>query len=117
MHFYRALPLIIALHGALFASSAAAAGLNVLGFDDMSCSAWNKSKEDLELRKSYLAWVRGVLTGHNYALQSQQVSTLSSGTVEMNVNRYCSKNPNGLFSDAALRMSDEFSGRNQAIRK
>ena len=69
------------------------------------------------MRKTYLTWVRGVLTGHNYALPSQQVAALSSGTVEMNVNRYCSKNPNGLFSDAALRMSDEFSGRNQAIRK
>jgi hypothetical protein len=114
MRYYRVLPLIVA---ALLAGPTAGAELKVLGFDDMTCNAWNKSKDDPELRKSYVAWVRGVLTGHNYALQSQQVSTLSSGTVEMNVNRYCSKNPNGLFSDAALRMSDEFSGRNQAIRK
>ena len=113
MRFYRVLPLIFVLHGSLVT----AAELKVLGFDDMSCTAWIKSKDDVELRKNYLAWVRGVLTGHNYALPSQQVSTLSSGTVEMNVNRYCSKNPNGLFSDAALRLSDEFSGRNQAIRK
>ena len=114
MRYYRVLPLIV---GALLTGPLMAAELNVLGFDDMSCSAWNKSKDDPDLRKTYLTWVRGVLTGHNYALPSQQVATLSSGTVEMNINRYCSKNPNGLFSDAALRMSDEFSGRNQAIRK
>lgn len=113
MRIYSVLPLIFLLNG----SPAMAGELNVLGFDDMSCSAWSKSKDDPDLRKSYVAWVRGVLTGHNYAQQSQQVATLSSGTIELNVNRYCSKNPNGLFSDAALRMSDEFSGRNQPIRK
>ena len=103
MRIYSVLPLIFLLNG----SPAMAGELNVLGFDDMSCSAWSKSKDDPDLRKNYVAWVRGVLTGDNYA----------SGTVELNVNRYCSKNPNGLFSDAALRMSDEFSGRNQPIRK
>ena len=113
MRFYSVLPLILLLHG----NPAMAGELNVLGFDDMSCSAWSKSKDDPDLRKSYVAWVRGLLTGHNYALQSQQVATLSSGTIELNINRYCSKNPNGLFSDAALRLSDEFSGRNQPIRK
>ena len=117
MRYFRVLLLSLTLQAALSGSTASAAEIKVLGFDDMSCTAWNKSKDDPELRKSYVAWVRGVLTGHNYALQSQQVSTLSSGTVELNVNRYCSKNPTGLFSDAAFRMSDEFSGRNQAIRK
>jgi hypothetical protein len=113
MRFYSVLPLIFML----LANPAMAGDVKVLGFDDMSCAAWNKSKEDSDLRKTYVVWVRGVLSGHNYALPSQQVSTHSSGTVELNVNRYCSKNPNGLFSDAAFRMSDEFSGRNQVIRK
>lgn len=110
-------PFVIAVCCALFAGTSSAAPLNILGFDDMSCAAWNLSKDDPDQRKSYVFWVRGVLTGHNYALQSQQVSAVSSGTVELNINRYCSKNPGGLFSDAAFRMSDEFSGRNQAIRK
>jgi hypothetical protein len=44
--------------------------------------------------------------------QSQQVSAISSGTVEQHVNRYCTEKPLGLFSDAALRLSDQFSGRN-----
>lgn len=110
-------PPILILVFALSCTSSNAAGLNILGFDDMSCGAWNKSRDDPDQRKSYVIWARGVLTGHNYALQSQQVSTISSGTVELNISRYCNKNPNGTFSDAVLRISDEFSGRNQQIRK
>jgi hypothetical protein len=99
------------------AGTAVAAPLNILGFDDMSCAAWNASKGEPDLRASYVVWVRGFLTGHNYGQQSQQVSSISSGTIELNVNRYCTQNPTGSFSDAAFRLSDQFSGRNQPIRK
>ena len=101
----------------LFATSAIAAPIKTVGFDDMSCRAWVKSKDDSEQRKIYLAWIRGVLTGHNYANQSQQVSSISSGTVENFIDRYCADRPLGDFSDGALRMSDRFSGRNGAIGK
>ena len=96
---------------------AAAAPLKLIGFADMSCRTWIASKDDAEQRAQYVAWVRGVLTGHNYANRSQQVSDISSGTVENHVSRYCSQNSKGSFSDAALRMSDQFSGRNAAITK
>ena len=105
------------LFAVLVATSAIAAPIKTVGFDDMSCRAWVKSKDDGELRKTYLAWIRGVLTGHNYANQGQQVSSISSGTVENFVDRYCVENPLGEFSDAALRMSDKFSGRNEPISK
>lgn len=114
MRFPRSLFLIIALN---FATPASAAPLNVLGLDDMSCAAWAKSKDDPDQRQLYLAWARGALSGHNYAMQSQQVSVVSIGTVELNINRYCSKNPKGVLSDAVFRMSDQFSGRNEPIRK
>ena len=94
-----------------------AAPVKTLGFDDMSCRAWIKSKEDVDQRKTYLTWIRGVLTGHNYANQRQQVSAISSGTVENFVDRYCAEKPLGEFGDAAFRMSDTFSGRNEAINK
>ncbi|QLQ24931.1 MAG: hypothetical protein HZT41_08730 [Dechloromonas sp.] len=97
--------------------AAVAAPLKILGFDDMTCAAWVASREDGDRRASYVVWIRGFLTGHNYGEQSQQVSSISSGTIENFVNRYCTQNPNGQFSDAALRLSDEFSGRNQPIRK
>ena len=91
--------------------------VKLVGFDDMSCRAWVESKGDAERRKEYLAWISGVLTGHNYANQKQQVASVSSGTVENFVNRYCAEKPQGDFSDAAFRMSDSFSGRNEAITK
>ena len=108
---------LLSLFATLIATGAAAAPVKTVGFDDMSCRAWVNSKDDAEQRKVYLAWIRGVLTGHNYARQSQQVSAISSGTVENYVDRYCVEKPLGEFSDAALRMSDKFSGRNEAITR
>ena len=105
------------LFAVLVATSAIAAPIKTVGFDDMSCRAWVKSKDDGEQRKIYLAWIRGVLTGHNYANQSQQVSSISTGTVENFIDRYCVEKPAGEFSEAALRMSDKFSGRNEPISK
>lgn len=99
------------------ATSVWAAPVKIVGFDDMSCRSWISSKDDSDQRKIYLAWVRGVLSGHNYANQRQQISALSSGTVENFVDRYCSENPLGEFSDAALRMTDKFSGRNEILSR
>jgi hypothetical protein len=107
-------PLLLAL---LLSTAAGAAPVKIVGFDDMSCRAWVKSKDDGEQRKIYLAWIRGVLTGHNYANQSQPISAVSSGTVENFVDRYCVEKPQGDFGEAALRMSDKFSGRNEPIAK
>lgn len=101
----------------LVAGASPAAPLNVLGFDDPSCTAWSKAKDDPDQRAAYVVWMRGFLTGHNYALPGQQVSTISSATLETYVNRYCARSPGGTFSDAVMRLSDEFSGRNQPIRK
>lgn len=117
MQLPKLLPPMLVLCASLLANAAPAASLNILGFSDLSCTAWSKSKDDPEQRSSYLVWIRGLLTGHNYALPNQQVSSISAGTVELYVNRYCAKNPTGTFSDAAFRLSDEFSGRNQPIRK
>ena len=114
----RKLSRLVGLIGVLcVAGTGAAAPLKLLGFDDMSCAAWNDSKDDQDLRNSHVVWVRGFLSGHNYAQQSQQVSSISSGTIELYVNRYCAQNPKDTFSDAAMRLSDQFSGRNQPIRK
>lgn len=110
------LPVFLSL-AVLWATNAGAAPIKIVGFDDMSCQAWIKSKDDVDQRKLYVFWIRGLLTGHNYANQSQQVSVVSSGTVELYVDRYCVEKPQGQFSDAALRMSDQFSGRNGAITK
>ena len=111
------MPLWSLLITALLCSPVMAAPLKIVGFDDMSCRAWADSKNDTDQRQLYLAWIRGLLTGHNYARQSQQVSAMSSGTIENHVDRYCRQNPTGDFGDAAMRMSDSFSGRNEIISK
>ena len=108
---------MVAAGAGLTMVGAMAAPLNILGFDDMSCTAWSKSKADADQRAAYVVWVRGFFSGHNYALPNQQVSSFSSGTVELKLNQYCSRNPAGQLSDAAMRLSDELSGRNQPIRK
>ena len=101
----------------LLSVSATAAPLKIVGFDDMSCRAWVKSKDDAEQRKAYLAWIRGVLTGHNYANQRQQVSDVSRSTVEMYVERFCRDKPTAPFTEAVYRMSDQYSGRSAPITR
>lgn len=113
----KSVQLVALLCASLVLGAAQAAPVKMLGFDDMSCMAWIASKDDADQRAIYLAWMRGVLTGHNYGQQSQQVSSVSSGTIEMFVDRYCKSNPKDSFSDAIFRLSDQFSGRNQPIKK
>ena len=105
------------LAGALIATSRiSAAPLRVLGLDDMSCAAW-KQKIDPELREPYIQWVRGFLSGHNYANQSRQVADVSSGTVANFVDRYCEQHARATVTEAAMRMSDQYSGRNSPITR
>ncbi|MBU1364967.1 MAG: hypothetical protein KKE51_14215 [Gammaproteobacteria bacterium] len=109
--------LILAATAGLTMASASAAPLNLLGLDDMSCTAWSQSKDDEDVRAAYVVWVRGFLTGHNYALPNQQVSSFSSSTLALKLDQYCRRNPTGQVSDAAMRLSDEMSGRNKPIKK
>lgn len=97
-------------------SKMSAAPLRLLTLDDMSCAAWKK-RVDPELREPYIQWVRGFLSGHNYANQSKQVAEASRATVVMFVNRYCGENAGATIADAAMRMSDEYSGRNSPITR
>lgn len=97
-------------------SSVFAAPLKVLGLDDMSCSAWKKNT-DPELREPYVQWVRGFLSGHNYANQSKQVAEVSTATVATFIDRYCSEHASATVADAAMQMSDRYSGRNAPITR
>ena len=99
------------------ASGAAAADTKMLGLDDNSCKAWVESKDDAEKRAEYISWARGFLSGHNYANQKQQVSDISRGTLEMFIERFCRDNPAGQFTEAAYRMSAQYSGRGKPITK
>lgn len=94
----------------------AASPVKVLGMSDMSCAAWKASKGDVERRAPYLQWVRGFLSGHNYANPTTQVAVVSEGTVEVFVDRFCAERASATVGDAAMRMSDQYSGRTTPLR-
>ena len=113
----RRIVLLMGLFALLPTVASAAPPLRTLGLDDMSCTAWARSKDDAEQRARFIAWARGFLSGHNYARQGQQVSEVSGGTVEMFVTRYCNEHSKSSVSEAAQRMSDLYSGRNAPITR
>lgn len=102
---------------ALSQPTLAAPPVKLLGLEDMSCKAWQQSRDDADQRGRYLAWLRGFLSGHNYARQSQQVTDISSGTIAQYIDRYCSEKPLGAVNEGIARMSDAYSGRNEAISR
>jgi len=106
-----AVAMIVALPGAVSAQ------VKLLGFDDNSCQAWVKSKDEADVRREYVSWARGFLSGHNYANQKQQVSDVSRSTIEMFIERYCRDKPGAPFTEAVYRMSDQYSGRSAPIVK
>lgn len=95
----------------------AAAPMKVLGLPDMSCKAWSDTRFDAERREPYLQWVRGFLSGHNYANPAAQVAEVSAGTVAVFVDRYCAEHASATVAEAAMRMSDRYSGRNAPVAR
>lgn len=89
----------------------------LLGFDDNSCRAWVQSKDEPDVRREYVSWARGFLSGHNYANQRQQVSEVSRSTVEMFIDRSCREKPTAQFTEAVYRMSDQYAGRSGPISR
>lgn len=102
---------MIGLLGALMLFNVDAAAPKLLGLSDMSCQAWKASKSEPEERQKYVTWARGFLSGHNYASPRQQVAEVSSGTIEVYADRYCSEHAKATFADALFQMSDNYSGR------
>jgi len=94
----------------------AAAPFKLLGLDDMSCAAWKKHS-DPETRELYVQWARGFLSGHNYAHRSRQVTDVSKATVALFIDRFCSEHASATVDEAAMRMSDQYSGRNAPIAR
>ena len=83
---------------------------------DASMRRWF-DMDDEALRAQQMAWLRGLLTGHNYAHPKEQVSVVSTGTIENFITRFCKDNPQGNYTDGGLRMSDLYSGRNRPIAR
>lgn len=112
-----ALAIILSLPVANSMVPALAAPVQIIGFQDPSCGKWAASSNDPMLRQVYVFWIRGFLTGHNYANQLQQTRSVSNETIALFVDKFCRENPLKSIDEAAFRLSDELSGRNRPISK
>ena len=84
--------------------------VNVFAFEDASCSTWTKSAGNPALRMQYESWLRGFVSGHNYANPGNQVQIGSfpgSNEVRLYVDSYCKENPALNFVGAGIRMVEE----------
>lgn len=84
--------------------------INVFTFEDASCNAWSKSGSNMLLRAQYEFWVRGFVSGHNYANPSRQVKIgvfPGSDALYQYLDEYCRDNPTLSFIGGAIRLVDE----------
>jgi hypothetical protein len=85
--------------------------INILVFEDSSCAAWSKSANNKLIRAHYESWIRGFVSGHNYANPSRQVPTGKVPGGEQlyaYLDQYCLDNPNSSFVGGAIRLVEQF---------
>ena len=84
--------------------------VNIFSFEDASCAAWTKSANNKGLRAQYEFWVRGFVSGHNYANPAQQVKVGAlpgSDALYQYLDQYCRDNPTLSFIGGAIRLVEE----------
>lgn len=84
------------------------------GFDKMSCNDWVSSRDNLSARQQYVAWLRGIVTGYNFANPDDQVALgrmPNDISLASYVDRYCRGNPTISFAGAAFTLIAEARGK------
>jgi hypothetical protein len=100
--------ILLLLMAGLSSCNAYAEDKNVLaihGFDKMSCSDWTASHDDDATRAMYVAWIRGIVTGYNYANPDNQVALghmPGDFTLGLFVDAYCHEHRSQSFAGAAF---------------
>jgi hypothetical protein len=92
------------------ASPAQGQQINIFSFEDASCNAWVKSSSNKMLRAQYEFWIRGFISGHNYASPSRQVEIGSfpgSEALYKYLDQYCHDNPSSSFIGGAIALVDQ----------
>jgi hypothetical protein len=77
------------------------------GFDRMSCEDWLASEDNPDIRGQYIVWIRGIVTGYNFANPDNQVALgRMPGDISLGifVNSYCRKNKTKTFAGAAFEL-------------
>ena len=94
--------------------------VNIFWFDDASCGAWSKSASNKGLRMQYESWVRGFVSGHNYASPRRQVKVGKlPGSLALNqfLDAYCKDNPTQSFVGGAIQLVEDLRESEPAARK
>lgn len=84
--------------------------INVFTFEDASCAAWAKSGGNKLLRAQYEFWVRGFVSGHNFANPSRQVKVGAfpgSEGLYQYLDQYCRDNPTLSFVGGAIQLVEQ----------
>lgn len=101
-----------ALLAILFPAPAPAQGrqINIFWGEDASCATWSKSASNTAIRALYEFWVRGFVSGHNYANPALQVkigALPGSEALQQYLDQYCLNNPSLSFVGGAIRLVDD----------
>ena len=83
------------------------------GFDKMSCKDWLSSDGVDDVRALYTAWIRGIVTGYNFANPDNQVALghmPGDFTLGLFVDSYCRSHRSGSFVGAAFDLIEQKRG-------
>ncbi|MGH8619202.1 MAG: hypothetical protein ACREUW_16035 [Burkholderiales bacterium] len=92
------------------AQSSSKQQINMFAFEDSSCKKWTESRNDAYKRAFYEVWLRGFMSGHNYANPRQQVPTGGMPRDEglhRFLDDYCKLNPGDSVFDAAIWLAND----------
>jgi hypothetical protein len=81
--------------------------VNIFAFEDASCGAWKKSQSNKLLRAQYEFWIRGFVSGHNYADPARQVKVGAlpgSEGLYGYIDNYCNANPTLSFVGGVIAL-------------
>ena len=84
--------------------------INMFAFEDSSCKKWTESRGDQYKRAFYEVWIRGFMSGHNYANPRQQVPTGGlprDDGLHRFLDDYCKLNPANSVFDAAIWLATD----------
>jgi hypothetical protein len=89
------------------------------GFDKMSCDDWLSSDGNEEARAQYIAWIRGIVTGYNFANPDEQVALgrmPGDFSLGLFVSSYCRNHKSTSIAGAAFDLIAQKRG-NSAMRE
>src|SRR5471032_2938031 len=78
--------------------------------DNAACAAWTKSAGNTPVRQHYEMWMRGFVSGHNYAYPSRQIKVGAfpgGDDLYQYFDQYCQDNPQQSFVSGAIQLVEQ----------